>query len=136
MPDMNREGCAARLHWIEEGDKEILFLDLKNASSAEALDALKGYKQCLLGRAPRSVLVLVDVTGVSYNSSVSARWKAARLDSASLVRASAVYGALGIIGVAIRGFIGALRLLGMRSLDEEFCLFQNRADALEWLVQR
>jgi|GEM_PF-2057908 len=129
------ETSATRVRWIQDGEKEILFVDLSNVLPDESLAALAECEQILKGRAEGSVLVLIDVTNAVYNPSISARWKAARISLAPIIRGSAVYGFSGMVGVALRGFADGLRLLGLNRIGEEFRFFKSRTEALAWLKQ-
>lgn len=124
-----------RLRWIQDMGKEILFVDLKQATVAESLAAIADFERSLQGRAAHSALVLVDVTACSYDPSVSARWKAAQRTFSPLIRGSAVYGLSGMVAVALRGFIAALRLLGLTRFGDDLRLYGTRSEALAWLHQ-
>ena len=100
---------------------------------AESLAMLDDLKQNLQGRPARSVLVLADVTGASYNPSVSTRWKATRLAFAPIVRATAVYGMSGMVAMSLRGAAQVQRLVGLARNWDEQKYFKTRAEALAWL---
>lgn len=134
MPDQNADSNPSRVSWIQEAGKELLWLDLSHATAIESLAALGDFERALDGRPQGSVLLLVGLTQVHYSPSVSARWKAAaKAAEASHLRASAVYGASGIVGVALRGYLEALRLVGNpRNVN----VFKAKAEAAAWLAQR
>jgi hypothetical protein len=115
--------------------KEILFVDLKQATVAESLAAIADFERSLQGRSEHSVLVLTDVTACAYDPSLSTRWKAAHRTLSPLIRGSAVYGLSGMVAVALRGFIAALRLMGLTRFGDDMRLYGTRAEALAWLHQ-
>ena len=82
------------------------------------------------------MLLLSDVTGAGYDSSVSARWKSESIACAPLIRGSAIYGMSGMIRVSLRGFLEVQRLMGLNRLADiqKFC--KTRPEALAWLHQR
>jgi hypothetical protein len=125
-----------RLRWIQDGGKEIFFLDFKQATVAESLAMLDDLKKNLDGRPAHSVLALADVTGASYDPSVSTRWKATRMAFAPIVRATAIYGMSGMVALALRGAAEVQRLMGLARTGDEQRYFKSRAEALAWLHQR
>jgi hypothetical protein len=136
MPTMNEETPMHRVRWIQDLGKEILFLDLKQATTAESLVALEDFKLNLRDRPQRSVLLLSDVTSAAYDSSVSARWKSESIACEPLIRGSAIFGMSGMVRVSLRGFQEVQRMMGLNRLAEvqKFC--KTRAEALAWLHQR
>jgi hypothetical protein len=131
---MTAENSSKHLHWIEHGDKSIFFVDLNGLSAPDALKVLDGLAAELEGKAPNSVLSLVDLTGAGYDPSISSRWKAAHIAYASVVRGTALYGLSGIVGVATRAFVEVLRMMGL-SRQEKLRIFSTREEALAWLGQ-
>ncbi len=135
MPSQAVEASSGRVRWIQEGDKELLLVDLNQATSEEALGALEAFQKSLFGRPPASVHLLMDLSQTHYSPSVSSRWKsAAKTANATVLKASAVYGATGIVGVALKGYLEALRLVGMGS--DSIGVFRDRNQALAWLKTR
>jgi hypothetical protein len=132
---MNAVHSDARLRWIEESGQELLFLDLHDMPANEGLRVLDGIPKFLEGRAPGSVLVLADVTNSGYDPAIATRWKAAHLANAPYVRASAVYGLGGIIGVTLRAFVHVLAVMKL-SRPNELMLFATRDEALAWLQKQ
>src|SRR5580658_407014 len=120
MSNVPQEISMTRLRWIQDGGKEIFFLDFKHATVAESLAMLDDLKQNLQGRPPQSVLALADVTGASYDPSVSTRWKATRMAFAPTVRATAIYGMSGMVALSLRAAAQVQRLMGLtRNWDEQ-----------------
>jgi hypothetical protein len=131
---MIQEKTMLRVRWIEELGKEILFVDLKQATAAESLTALEEFNRNMQDRPQDSVLLLVDVTNCAYNSSVSARWKGESLARADFIRGSAIYGLGGMVALSLRGYAEVLRLMGFKVVDrQKYC--KTRAEALAWLQQ-
>jgi hypothetical protein len=133
QPQETIETAVTRLRWIQDAGKEIFFLDFKHATVAESLEMLDALKQNLQGRPAQSVLVLADVTGASYNPSVSTRWKGTRMAFAPIVRATAVYGMSGMVALSLRGAAEVQRLMGLARAGDEQKYFKTRAEALAWL---
>src|ERR1700722_14061369 len=92
VPQETIETVMTRVRWIQDGGKEILFIDLRQAPSPASLTALEAYIREMQSRPENSVLVLTDVTGCAYDSSVSARWKNEGLARARFIRGSAIFG--------------------------------------------
>jgi hypothetical protein len=132
---LTTESTASRLRILPDGGKEILFIDLAGATVAQSLEVLGGVPSQLEGKAPKSMLILVDVNGTGYDPSVSAQWKTTSLAHAGIVRAAAVYGMSGLTGLAVRGYMEALRLTGLGRHQEELRIFGTKAEALAWLLQ-
>ena len=134
MPSETLEPSSSRVAWIQEAGKEVLWVNLSRASVPELLASLEDFERAFTGRPHGSVLLLMDLQETHYSPSVSARWKsAAKAADAAYLKASAVYGASGIVGVALRGYLEALRLVG-RPLGT-IGVFKARTEALAWLLQ-
>ena len=124
-----------RLRWIKLNGKDALLVDFSQAKPAESLELIETFRQAMQGRAPGSVLLLTDVTQAEYEGSISTRWKAARSEFSPFIRASAIWGLSGLVGMAVRGMIDAMRLLGLTT-DKHLRIFSTEAEAHEWLGQQ
>lgn len=110
-------------------------MDFAGAPVQESLDMIAVFTHFMQGRPPQSVLLLTDVTGAEYDPSVARQWKEARVRCDAAVRASAVYGLKGLVGVAVKGFIEARRILGLSAANEPK-VFSSPAEARDWLGQQ
>lgn len=127
---------TTRLRWIKIGDQDVLFLDFCRAKVEDSLALVETFRQTMQGRPPQSVLLLTDVTDAAYDASIASRWKAARMEHAKAIRASAVYGLSGLVGMAVRGVVDMARLLGLPMVDKYLRIFESEADAVAWLGQQ
>ena len=119
---------VTRLRWIKIAEQDVLFLDFCQAKVEESLVLVETFRQTLAGRPPQSVLLLTDVTAAAYDASIATRWKSARAEHAQAIRASAVYG--------LSGLVGMVRLLGLAGMDKYLRIFESEADAVAWLGQQ
>jgi len=136
LPQETNETAMTRVRWIQDGGKEILFIDLRQATLPESLAAQGAFVREMQSRPENSVLVLTDVTACAYDSSVSTRWKTEGLAHARLIRGSAIFGISGMVGLALRGLIEVLRIMGLGRTGDKVKLFKTRSEALAWLQQR
>ena len=125
-----------RLRWIQINQREVLFLDFSHSKPEESLALIDAFRVAMAGRAPESVLLLTDVTGAGYEPSIATRWKAARVEFAPCIRASAIFGLSGLVGMAVRGIIDTARLLGLPMGDHRLRIFSGEAEATAWLGQQ
>ena len=125
-----------RLRWIQINHREVLFLDFSRANPADSLALIESFRLTMEGREPESVLLLTDVSNAVYEPSISTQWKAARVKYAPCVRASAIFGLSGLVGMAVRGVIDAARLLGVPMGDNHLRIFEAEAEAIAWLGQQ
>lgn len=114
----------------------MLYLDFHRAKPAESLALIESFQQAMLGRAQDSVLLLTNVTDATYEGSIATRWKAARMQHAQAIRASAVYGLSGLVGMAVRGVIDTARLLGLPMTEGQLRVFADGEEARQWLSQQ
>jgi hypothetical protein len=124
-----------RLRWLKLNGQDALLVDFSHAKAAESLELIETFRQAMQGRQPGSVLLLTDVTKAEYEGSISTRWKAARAEFSPYIRASAIWGLSGLVGMAVRGLIDAMRLLGLTT-DNHLRIFSTEAEATEWLAQQ
>jgi hypothetical protein len=124
-----------RVDWLDLNGTRVLFMDFAGASVAESLTSIRDFLEVMQRQAPQSVLLLSDVTDAAYDASISRQWKEARLRYDDVIRASAIYGLKGLVGVAVRGFIDARRLLGLSAANGPR-IFSSAAEAREWLVKQ
>jgi hypothetical protein len=125
-----------RVRWIQINHRDVLFLDFSHAVPEESLALIDAFRLAMDGREPRSVLLLTDVTAAVYEPAIATRWKAARVTYAPMIRASAIFGLSGLVGMAVRGVIDAARLLGVPVGDNHLRIFEVESDATAWLGQQ
>ena len=125
-----------RLKWLKIQGKEILLLDFSHAAPQESLDLMKDFRQLMESQGPASVLMLTNVTGAGYDSAVSTKWKSLRPEIDSKLRASAIYGLSGLVGIAVQSVVEAARLIGWPLGKDILRVFKTADEATAWLVQR
>jgi hypothetical protein len=79
--------------------------------------------------------MLSDLTNAEYDPSIARQWKEARLRHDDVIRASAMYGLSGLIGMAVWGFIEGRQLLGFSRKNEPH-VFTRGDQARAWLAQQ
>lgn len=123
-----------RVSWIQEAGKDVLFLDLSHSTAEQSLGAIKDFERAVEGKPKGSVLLLLDLTKSHYSPQVVSRWKST-LKAARLahMKAAVSYGYSGLMGVTVRSYREALRLLGLSSAEGTF---KTRAEALAWLLKQ
>jgi hypothetical protein len=123
-----------RVRWVSLEGKEVLLLDFSRAVPQESLRLIDEFREVMKGRAENSVLLLTDVTDAGYDSSISAQWKAMRHEVDHQIRASAIFGLSGLVGMGVRGFIEASRLMGWGYEKIRVC--KDEAEAKQWLASK
>lgn len=124
-----------RIYWTQHQGTPYLMLDFSRASIAESLVLMDDYAAALKDQPPLSVRMLSDVTDAQYEPSVANKWKAVRLQHDPMIRASAVFGLSGLVGVAVRSFMELQEILGMNRSGKKLRIFKTRDQALAWLVK-
>lgn len=115
-----------RLRFIKHQDKDILFIDITNASKQELLILLPRIKAVVTEQPRDSVLILGDFTGTQIDKDVATRIKEVLVFDRPYVKKAAWLGAKDIPNVFYENF----KSFSRRDLP----LFDNREEALEWLV--
>ena len=124
-----------RVQMTQIQGKSILILDFTQANGMETLEMLEAYRRIVLDQEPDSARLLVDVQGIAYDAAVSAKWKAVRMELDPFIRASAVYGVQGLVGMAVRSYTELMVWLKLPRANQKIKVFKNREDALEWLLK-
>jgi hypothetical protein len=132
---VNSLNSRTRVSWIELNGKTVLFMEFAGASVEESLGMIRHFDSAMNGRAPGTVLLLTDVTDAAYDPSIARQWKEARSRYDAAIRASAIYGLSGLVGLAIRGFMEARLLMGM-SPDNAPRIFNSGQEARAWLGEQ
>jgi hypothetical protein len=114
------------LRFIGEQGKQILFVDLSNCSAGEVEEIARTVPDFLTGQPLRSVLLLVDFTGASFDAGAMRIMKESAVFDKPYIKKSAWMGANNFpreFHEQIRGFSG-----------RELPAFRTRQEALTWLV--
>jgi hypothetical protein len=114
-----------RVDLVTHKNKKIVRINLSKCQPEETLLALPEAKRIIAGIAPKSGLVLTDVTDAVYNQSVAEAIKDFVRSNQPYVKASAVVGAEGVRLVLLTTVI----LLTRREIKT----FSNQEQAKEWL---
>jgi hypothetical protein len=88
--------------FIDHGAKRILFLDFARASPRQHADGMRAAAAILAREPPRSVLVLVDVTGLSENAGTEEEVRRFLAEAGPHIRAKAVVGLVGLKRILAR----------------------------------
>lgn len=132
---MALEIATKRIFWTQHQGISYLMMDFSHATVAESLAIMDDYVDALQGKAVGSVILLTDVTGAHYEAAVSNKWKAVRLQMDGPIKASAVYGLSGLVGVAVLAFVELMELLGLNRGSKKVRIFKTREQALAWLAK-
>lgn len=109
--------------------KEIICVDLSNLSvgnKMQGIQTLRSASQKVAGNPPKSVLIITDVTNLSFDTEISNAFKQYAKDNTPYVKASSIVGLSGLQKVmftAIKTFTG-----------RDYYLAKDIEDAKNWLV--
>ena len=109
-----------------KGVKILLFDFAYTKKSNEVLELIQEAGLMARKRAPKSVLVVTDVTEAQYNIEVTQALKELAKGNAPYIKASAVVGVTGLKKILYDAVI--------RFSGRDLKLFDNRESALDWLV--
>lgn len=116
---------TTRVTFIDQGPLSILYLNLSKTKIEDVLTVINQAKPIISSHAPRSLLILTDVTDARFNTDVVSQMKEFTAHNKPYVRASAVIGVTGLKKVifdAINRFSGR----NLRSFDDKY-------EAISWL---
>ena len=118
-----------RIKVVTHRGKQIFLQDFTNVSPGPEFDALIAEaRKYLDSQPPKSVLSLFDGTGGHYNVEVLAALKAYAKANEAYMKASAVMGGEGILGIAL---MAVARFTG-----RSFTPFKDRLSAMDWLAEQ
>lgn len=117
-----------RVETLSYKGKQITVVDLSRCPPDETLKVLPTAKTLIAKSAPKSALVLTDVTEATYNKEVAAAIKDFTDKNSPYVKASAVVGADGVRLILLQTVIMITR--------REIKACQARQEALEWLAAK
>ncbi len=132
---MSSDPKKQRIFWTQYQGVDYLMMDFSHASVAESLALMDDYAKALRDKPALSVRMLTDVTEAQYEPSVANKWKAIRIQHDPVIKASAIYGLSGLVGVAIRAFIELLDMLSLNRGHKKLRIFKTRELALAWLIK-
>ena len=115
-----------RVQFIRHGGRDILFLDFSKCSIAEALAVIDESAAVIRSTPEDSLLTLTDVTGVSYDYSLSQKMKEFTTLNKPHVRAAAVIGVAGLKKI----LFDAIMIFSKRNLQA----FDDMEKAKDWLT--
>jgi hypothetical protein len=118
-----------RVSWIEYKGKRILYEDFSGLQNPEDIYRVTDTSTALICKEPEaSVLLLTDVTGARYNSSIIRRLEENSKLTTPYMRAYVIVGVKGLAMVVLEGF------KVFTGLDVKLC--DTREEGKEWLVQQ
>ena len=115
-----------RVQFIQHKGKAILYINCVHCSSGELLGAMADAKAAVRTQKPGSVLTLTDVTGSSFDSTVTAAMKDLLLHNKPYVAAAAVVGVTGIKQIIFNSV--------MRFSGRHLHAFESLDAAKDWLA--
>jgi hypothetical protein len=115
-----------RVETQSHNGKQIIVVDLSRCPPEETLKVLPVAKATIAKSAPKSALVMADVTEATYNKDVAAAIKDFTDKNTPYVKASAVVGADGVRLILLQTVIFLTR--------REIKTCQTRREALDWLA--
>ncbi len=130
-----KKNSTGRVTWIHEAGTRILYMDFRKAPIAESITMMDEYI-AVLSREQGPVYLFTDVSDAEYDSSIAAKWKAARLEYGSVIKASAIIGLKGLVGLAVRSFIQLAEYVAPHKIGGPMKIFNTREEALEWVVKQ
>ena len=116
------------IQFIEHAGKQILICDCAKKDRATVLETLAEAKAYIAALPPRSLLAMLDVTGIKYNTELSDAFKEFAAHNKPYSKASAIVGIGGLQKIAYTAI--------MTFTDRNVPLFNSRAEALDWLVKQ
>ena len=115
-----------RLRFIKHKERDILLIDLCNASKQDLLDVLVSVQETVSEHPRDSVLILADFAGTHIDKEVATRIKEVLVLDRPYVKRAAWVGTEGVPAVFYENFKAFSR--------RDFPTFDTREEAMEWLV--
>jgi hypothetical protein len=116
----------SRVQTITQKGKNIISIDLSNCKPTDAIATIHEAKRVITKQAPKSALVLTDVTNAVYDKDVANAIKDFTNANTPYMKGSAVIGADGVRRVLLDTIIFLTR--------RELKTFPSRELAISWLV--
>ncbi len=118
-----------RVTWIRHRGKDIVFTDLSGLTkSEEQIEVLKQAQGIICQQPEKSVLSMIDYTGVHYNMPAVEAQKEFSTAVGPHMKASTVVGITGILQVVYRSVV--------RITKRNIKTFATREEALDWLAEQ
>jgi hypothetical protein len=118
-----------RLKFVEYKGKKILVEDFSNINDEEEFIALLNQaEQIIHSQPPKSVLAVVDLKNARFSPRISEISKEATESNTPYIRASAMVGVSGLMGIMVRAI--------SRFARRDLVSFNTREEAMEWLIQQ
>ena len=119
----------ARNEFITYQGKTILFEDFSNLSPGpEMFETIATAQQIVTRQPPKSVLVLLDATGVHFDADTLAAFKQSVLANKPFVKCAVVFGVSGLLNIALNAVSNIA--------GENFKSFPDKTSALEYLFNQ
>jgi hypothetical protein len=118
-----------RVSWIKHRSRDIVFTDLSSLTkSEEQIEVLEQARKLICQQPEKSVLSMIDYTGVRYNIPAVEAQKEFSAAVGPHMKASTVVGVTGILQVVYRSVVRITR----RNIKT----FATREEALDWLAEQ
>ena len=116
-----------RVRFITHQGKQILVVDLSNCSAIQVEQIIRALPELVTSRPLRSVLILADFTGASFDQEAIRAMKEAAVFDKPYIKKSAWVGAEHFPDVFSEDMVNFSR--------REFPTFKTRDEALSWLTK-
>jgi len=116
-----------RVRFITHKGKQILFLDYRDATEAQALALIKERRRVVAEQPKGSLLTVADLTGADFTKKVVEEVKAATVLDRPHVKRAALVG----VETAPKGLIDAVSTFSHR----KWAQFKTVPEALDWVVE-
>jgi hypothetical protein len=114
-----------RVETLTYKGKSIVLVDLSNCKPEDTIKILAQGQPVIARCAPKSALIMTDVTGAVYNKEVADAMKKFSSNNTPFVKASAVVGAEGVQMILLQTVSMVTR--------REIKVFKTREQAQDWL---
>jgi hypothetical protein len=118
---------TSRIRFIEHEGKQIILVDVSNCSASEVEKTIREVPEVVTVLPRRSVLILADFTGASFNDDTVRAMKEAAVFDKPFIKKTAWVGA--------ESFPEALSESLKTFSRRDFPSFESREDALSWLAK-
>lgn len=122
-----RQHLTDHIHFIHHQGKQILLLDLSDCSAPEVEKIFRAVPEFVATRPLGSVLILSDFTGASFDPEAVRAMREASVFDKPYVKKSAWTGTENFPQTCAE----SVRIFSRR----EFPVFENRQEALAWLIK-
>jgi hypothetical protein len=113
---------------IEHKGKRITYLDFSNCDRKKVVDMLAEIQPLIKAQPPKSVLTLVNVDRLVFNTEILKAFQSFTAENKPFVKAGAVLGIKGLQKVAYDAV--------MKIAERNLPMFNTYEEAIEWLAQQ